>query len=580
MSAIFGVVGAVSGAELEAMAERLAHRGHVVACEEIATGVHLGIADVERRAVCRRTDVSGVVDLPSSSERSQSEPRIIDSLAAGGTSPLGPCPHGFAAAVWDHRSKSLLLARDFVGQKPLHWCPLPGGGIGFATEYKALLAIERFSAQPDLDAIQYLQAYKATPPGRTLLKRVFTAAPGAVTRLDRDGRLLAHDEMRALQVAVRPSTESDVREELARRYIDTIRPLVANSKRVAISLSGGIDSLSIAFATRHCAPQVELVGYTAGHGPDDPEIRTAALAMSRLGGRHEPVIVTADLLHEMLPQAVWHLESPVGRTETIQMLEVARAARRSGFDWLLSGIGSDALFAGMPKHRLLWLSHKLPPLRRDLHEFYALTQSGLQPQRPLAKFMDLIYFRGAMPPVPRINGAGWASKRPTFPEASAEFLNHALAENVNESLSRSLVRLERPLQACGIDLVSPFFDPALMEYAYSIPSRLKIRRGIEKYILRQAMRTIVSPELLNVPKGIARMRQDRSFAETLEKLAECYVGDGEIQRRGWFREEEIAGIRRRLRRSKYLPEAAMRLWTVILTEIWARIYLDNRGLRP
>ncbi|HZD53304.1 MAG TPA: asparagine synthase-related protein [Woeseiaceae bacterium] len=580
MSAIFGVVGAVSQTELEAMAERLTHRGRVAACEEIAPGVHLGIADVERRAVCLRNEMAGVVDLPPSSERGRSEPRIVDALTGGRISPLEHCPHGFAAAVWDCRSKSLLLARDFVGQKPLHWCPLPGGGIGFATEYKALLAVERLTAEADLDAIQYLQAYKATPPGSTLLKHVFTVAPGAVIRLSRDGRLLAHEEMRALQVAVRPRTESEVRHELASRYLDAIRPLVANAERVAVSLSGGIDSLSIAFATRRCAPQAELVGYTAGHGPDDPEIRTAARAIDRLGGRHEPVIVTANLLYERLPEAVWYLESPVGRTETIQMLEIARAAKGSGFDWLLSGIGSDALFAGMPKHKLLWLSQTLPPLRRDLHEFYALTQSGLKPQRPVAKLMDLIYFRGAMPPVPRINGAAWASELPKLPQASPEFLNHAMAENVNETLSRSLVRLERPLQACGIDLVSPFFDRSLMEYAYSIPSRLKIRRGIEKYILRQAMRSIVSPELLNVPKGIARIRQDRLFADTLEKLAARYVGDGELERRAWFRKDEVVGIRRRLRGRKYHPEAAMRLWTVIVSEIWARIYLDHRGLRP
>jgi asparagine synthase (glutamine-hydrolysing) len=580
MSAIFGVVGAVSPADLKAMGERLAHRGAVASCEEVAPGVHLGLVEREPRSIVSQNGLAAVIDLSPALDRDAAEGELADALAGGDASRLQQLPFAFALAAWDDRSKSLLLARDFVGQKPLHFCALPGGGMAFATEYKALLALGRLPAEPDLDALQYLQCYKTTPPGRTLLRRIATVTPGAVTRVDADGTLLAEDRMQPLEVDVRRETEQAVRDELARRYVDAVRPLVADLSCVGIALSGGIDSLSIAFATGRCAPQAELVGYTAGYGPDDPEIRIAARAMELLGGRHEPVIVTSDLVDELLPEAVWYFESPVGRTETVQMLEIGRAARRAGFDRLMSGMGSDALFAGMPKHKVLWLSQLLPPLRKDLHEFYGLTQCGLKPRRPLAKLMDLAYFRGALPPVPSVCGASWVPELPVLPEAGPEFLNHALAMNAHENLSRSLVRVERPLQAFGIDFASPFFDRALMEFAFSIPSRLKIRRGTEKYILRQAMRAIVSPELLNVPKGISRIRQDRAFADALETLAERYLDDGQVDGRGWFRIEDVRRIRRSLRRRSYHAEAAMRLWTVIVTELWGRIYLDNRGEKP
>jgi asparagine synthase (glutamine-hydrolysing) len=179
-----------------------------------------------------------------------------------------------------------------------------------------------------------------------------------------------------------------------------------------------------------------------------------------------------------------------------------------------------------------------------------------------------------------VDGAAWAPEPTRFPPVDPEFLNHVMAENGHEKRSRSLMRLERPLQAHGIDLVSPFFDRGLMDYAYTIPSRLKIRRGVDKYILRQAMRSIVSPELLKVPKGIARIRQDRSFADVLQKLAAHYLGDGELERRSWFRREDISAVLGKLNRRRYHPEAAMRLWTAIGTEIWARLYLDRRGEKP
>lgn len=580
MSAIFGVLGHASPAELKAMGERLAHRGAVATCDEVAPGVHLGVVGDGSQSICSRDGIAAVIDLSPLSERETAEPSIVDALAGEGARGLEGLPFPFAVAAWDDHSGTLKLARDFVGQKPLHWCRLPGGGVAFATEYKALLALQQLPAEADLDAVQYLQCYKTTPPGGTLLRDVHCVAPAAVTSLNASGRLLARDYMQPLNVDVRPAMETVVRDELARRYVAAVRPLVDGRRKVGIALSGGIDSLSIAFAARSCAPETELVGFTAGHGPDDAEIVTAALAMQRLGGRHEPVIVTSELLQRHLPEAIWYFDSPVGRTETIQMFEIGRAARDAGFKWLLSGMGSDALFAGMPKHKVLWLSQHLPPLRKDLQEFYALTQSGLEPRRPMARLMNMLYFRGAVPAVPRVRGAEWAAELPELPEAGPEFLNRVLAANAPENLSRSLVRLERPLQAFGLGFASPFFDRQLMDYAFTLPSGLKIRRGREKYILRQALRTIVSPELLNVPKGISRIRHDRAFADTLLKLASEYLYVDHIERRGWFGSAEIRAVERCLSRRNYHAEAAMRLWTAIVTEIWAQIYLDGRGEKP
>ena len=119
-----------------------------------------------------------------------------------------------------------------------------------------------------------------------------------------------------------------------------------------------------------------------------------------------------------------------------------------------------------------------------------------------------------------------------------------------------------------------------MDYAFTLPSRLKIHRGREKYILRQAMHSLVSPDLINVPKGIARVRQDAHFAHTLQQLTEKYLSADQVKRRGWFELPEIQRIEGRLGNGRYHTEAAMRLWTIIVTEIWAQIYLDRRGRRP
>lgn len=580
MAAIFGIVGNASSAELNEMGARLAHRGAHSQWWNPAPDVYLGCNSKDVPTLHERDGLFAVVDLAPPAASMVDPMDLLEAVDARGISGMEAPQQALALAAWDARSQTLWLARDFVGQKPLHYCRLEGGGVAFATEYKALLALSELKAEPDLDALQYMQCYKRTPSGRTLLSGVLSAPPGALLRLDRSGAVCEQQSMRALRVDVQPIDEDMACRELARRFVAAIRQLVAGRTRIGISLSGGIDSMSVAYACRQCAPHAELVGYTAGSGSDDPEITTAATVMARLRGRHVPVVVTSEPLVECLPHAVWAFESPVGRTETFQALEIARAARRDGFDWLLSGMGADNLFAGMPKHKLLWLSQCIAPLRKDLHEFYALTQSGRLPERPLAQLMNATYFRGAVPTVPRVRGAQFHPEQPSLPPAGPEFLNHALASNANDNIARSLVRLERPFQAFGIDFATPFFDRRVMDYAFQLPSRFKIHRGREKYILRQAMRSIVSADLLDTPKGISRMRQDAVFAATLCGLTARYLNPDRVRRRGFFETEDVSRVQRSVRRANYHTEAAMRLWTMIVTEIWAEIYLDRRGRRP
>jgi asparagine synthase (glutamine-hydrolysing) len=552
------------------MGARLAHRGTHARWWNPAPDVYLGAASTDPPTLHEHDGSFAVID--RSAFASAADPTDVLKFDA--------VKHPFAFAAWDERSKTLSLARDFVGQKPLHYCRLEGGGVAFATEYKALLALSQLKAEPDLDSLQYMQCYKRTPSGRTLLRGVQTAPPGALIRLDRSGAVCDRQSMPPLRVDVRPIDETTACRELARRFVEAIRPLVAGRARIGISLSGGIDSMSVAYACRLCAPDAELVGFTAGNGADDPEISTAAIVMERLRGRHVPVVVTTEPLVESLPHAVWAFESPVGRTETFQALEIARAAHLHGFDWLMTGMGSDNLFAGMPKHKLLWLSQCVAPLRKDLHEFYALTQSGRAPERPLAQLMNVSYFRGAVPSVPRVKGAQFQPEMPSLPPAGPEFLNHALASNANDNISRSLVRLERPFQAFGVDFASPFFDRRVMDYAFQLPSRFKIHLGQEKYILRRAMRSLVSTDLLDIPKGISRIRQDAAFSATLCGLTARYLNPDRVRRRGFFEPADVERVQRSIRRNHYHTEAAMRLWTMIVTEIWAEIYLDQRGRRP
>ncbi|HEU4655320.1 MAG TPA: asparagine synthase-related protein [Steroidobacteraceae bacterium] len=580
MAAIFGVIGAITANELDEMGRRLAHRGSRASWKEVANGVFLGqVSRTEQGPIAHR-ELSIVLDapeglIPGSTNRVLEA--FLHSQSAEELDHLLPMP--FTLAAWNDANQRLMLVRDFLGLKPLHFCRLPSGGVAFATEYKALLAIGEVPARPDLDAVRCLQMYKAVPSGKTLLADVAPVPPGSVLHLHRDGSIAMQDRMPDVRLAVDPMTEEQACEELRRKLEQATQPLVEGRSRIGIALSGGIDSMSAAFLARRCAPDAELVGFTAGECPEDPEVHRASKVMAALNGKHEPLIVENAELMARLPVAVWHLENPIGRSETFQYLALARRARERGFDYLLTGMGADLLFGGMPRHKVLWMAEVMPILRKDLLAFFESTQTGEPSKRPIARLMTSLYYRGGLPPAPSVVNCERSYEPELLAEPGPEFINRCLMLDGQEPTSRTLARIERPLQAYGLDYGSPFLDKSVIQFAFTMPSDLKIRRGTQKYILRQAMKPYMSDELRRAPKELMRMQQGGEFARTLQLLADRYLSSERVKRRGFFEMEHLERIRRACR-NRYHPETAMRLWTAIVTEIWAEIYLDGRGRYP
>ncbi len=580
MGAIFGVVGAVSPSHLDEMGRRLAHRGAAATWSEVAKGVYLGQVAETRRAPQSEKSLSFVIDASHSLEHGSYErvcetflrERHARNLDRSLTTP-------FTLAAWDDATHTLLLGRDFLGLKPLHFCRLPGGGIAFATEYKALLAIDDVPARADLNAVRCLQIYKAVPTGRSLLEDVAPVPPGCILHLDREGRVLHKDDMSEVQLAVRPMTEDEACRAIRRRLLQATTPLVEGRSRIGIALSGGIDSVSVACLARKCAPKAELVAFTAGESPEDPEVHRAATVASFLGARHETIVVSTDELLTTLPLAIWHLENPIGRSETFQFFTLAKLARRRGFDYLLSGMGADLLFGGMPRHKVLWLAEAMPMLRTDLLAFFEATQTGEIPQRWLARLITGLYYGGRLPDTPTVFNATQKFVPDLIAPPGPEFLNRCLMLDGQEPTSRTLARIERPLQAYGIEYGSPYLDKSVIEFSFTIPGALKIRNGIQKYILRQAMRPFLSGSMHKAPKALMRMKQNGEFSAALQELADRYLTPERVRRRGFFDLAQVEHIRRACR-SRYHPETAMRLWTLIVTELWAEMYVDARGRAP
>ncbi|MFV1986439.1 MAG: asparagine synthetase B [Gemmatimonadota bacterium] len=485
----------------------------------------------------------------------------------------------FALVIVDSLRDEIVLARDFFGFAPLYYAALPSGGFAFASEYKALLALPDVDPVVDRSMLQYLQHAKKLPVGRTLLTSVHAALPGTVATVTRSGATVATHSFRPLAV-----DDVIVREKVAvpvlrDALIDAVRRAADDLDPIGLALSGGIDSVGLAFVLRSVYPDREIHTFTTGYGAEDPEIRTAAQVAEAIGSVHHEVITSPALLEEELAELVWHLEDPFARSEVLQLFEIGKAAA-GHVDVVLTGQGSDSLFGGMPRYRLLRLLQRLPFLRPSLTELYDLATKGLLPRRRMARLMARFYYRDGVSPVPAILGSEYSAPRHGAFDVGREFVNRQMAEGYQSGQALDIPKYERSFAASGVSLRSPYCDVEFARVAFRISDRLKIRGVNSKYILRRTLAAFMPTSLTKLPKRMQRMRCDLVFSRVLDGVADAVLSAESIEKRGFMAREEVWKLRQRDPDSPYPYESAMRLWTAILTEFWAREFLDRRGHRP
>ena len=295
------------------------------------------------------------------------------------------------------------------------------------------------------------------------------------------------------------------------------------------------------------------------------------------------VFIGPDQLKEVIPKVVWHMEDPIARSETVQVYETMRDAR-GRVDVMFGGYAADQLYAGMRRHKLVWIAQQAPFLHRPLEEFYGFILTGSEPSTFLGRLLIETYFHGSQPPAPRVTSAPAATPPDPFPiahgTARREMLNALLRDGMYSDLPQWLPKVDRLVFAQAIPFFSPFLDPAVVRSAFQIPSAYKIRLWQEKYILRQALKPLIPAELLGRRKFPQRMTYDLEFSEALDALADETLSHNNVRARGFFDWAEICRLRTRSARKPYTAEHGMRIWTALLTEQWARLFLDGRGAPP
>jgi asparagine synthase (glutamine-hydrolysing) len=589
VGALYGILGAADHSEMRALGERLAHRGREAAQWQPGRDMHLGIrgtrriVDVQEHgpvafegAIDNRGEIAHLLrrrdaDAVGPAEDAGLVFELIDSLGPEG---LGRLAGQFAVAFWHGPERRLLLARDRIGYAPLYFTAT-GDRFAFASEYKALLALEGVVARPNRDALQVVHATGWASPGLTCLERIFPVAPGSCLEV----RAAGISSRRYWDIAVRSAagSESDHAARLRDSLLGALGRQVAGYGRVGISLSGGLDSALVAAGARGVAEGREIHTFSAGYGPDDHHLANAAQVARALGTRHHAVVLDPQDLGALLPWMVWHLEEPVGGEEAGYLFAATREAGRH-VTLVLTGFGFDGLFGGLARHRLAQLALKYPALRAPLGELYDHAYRGVPPASLGGRALRAAYYRRRDVPSARVRGAAPLPPVPGFSRGGDQPLSELLRRDLLALPYQS--SFERLYAGAGIRVGAPHTDPEFVETAFSIPDRLKTYRDQRKGILRKACAPLLAMPFSSELRSGDRAAHELRWSDALDGMAVELLSPGAVVDRELFEPAYVTQLLRRGRGQPYGPERSRRIWSLLLTEIWARSFLDRAGSAP
>jgi len=486
---------------------------------------------------------------------------VLHAYARWGTEFLGKLNGMFAMAIYDSVRGSLLLARDRLGIKPLYYCNRAGRWM-FASEIKALVpALD--STELDTDALVDYLTYRFVPDDKTLFKDVRRLAPGHYMVVDLN---TGDYECRTYwHVDYVPNTQSiDENAEQVRALLRTAvrRRLVADVPLGAY-LSGGLDSSAIVALMAEVSDRpVETYTVTFGDSPLS-EAGHAQLVADRFGTNHHEINVEMGAVG-VLPEIVRHLDEPIGDAATIPVYLMARETSKHA-TVVLSGEGSDELFAGYDKYKALYYSRVLPTVPQVFRSGAAARFNSLFDQDQARKYRRFV----------AVFNDRQMSDLLTFPVSpdrrfdldrlfsTGNPLNNLLNLDVATWLPNDLlVKADKMTMAHAVELRVPFMDHELVEFAATIPAGQKMAWGRDKLVYRRAVKPLLPRATVRRKKQGFTIPLNKWMAEGLKDYALDLVRSTDMPELDTGTVESVV---HNAHRSVF---ARRRFWTILFLTAW------------
>ena len=483
----------------------------------------------------------------------------------------------FAFCIYDDRTGTAFFARDHLGKKPLYFWQ-HDGRLFFASELKALLEHPGFERRLNRQAVSDYLTLKHVPSPFSIFEGVRSLPAGHYARYD--GGVLTNEAYYAPHFGGESLlSENDAAEELLERLRTAVRArMLAADVPVGSYLSGGLDSsLVAALAVEFSGSNIHTfsMGYREEmtHKGDVPFARMMA---KRLGTQHHELLIGADDVLANLPNVVRAFDEPFGGTTSPFFLTelIAQHVKVA-----VSGDGADELFGSYAAHRAAPIVAGIRDGGTDYGTFAENASlidacAGEPDQVWRTRFLAFTDAekRELMPASVSLRSTA-DYLAPYYGEARGDLVNRTLEVEVRTLLPDGvLTYVDRLSMAHSVEVRSPFLDRSLVEFAGSLPGRLKVRHDATKSVLRTAAANVLPREILDRPKVGFILPIDAWLGSRFDELLERTLSP-EALSHGLFDPAVVRRYVDELRRGK--RNHTYKVWTLVMFQLWYELYIGS-----
>lgn len=510
----------------------------------------------------------------------------------------------FAFAIWDQHNRSLFVARDALGVKPLYYAET-AAGFTFASEIKALLWLVPEVRELDIPALHRYLSFLWCPGEGTPLSGVRKLLPGEamVVRAGKIVRRWIWYQLPVFRGVTGDLSEADAvtgTAEWLRRAVN--RQLVADVP-VGAFLSGGLDSSAVVAFAREQAPGIRCFTIETKHGQEAgmaDDLPYAQHVAKHLGVPLDVVSIDAGRMAADIESMVAQLDEPLADPAPLNVLYISRLAREHGIKVLLSGTGGDDLFTGYRRHVAIHYERYWKWLPQGVRLRLEEATGSLDQRRPLFRRMAKLFSgAGLSGDAGLVHSFLWAKESQLLRLYTPEFrirLGQETASAPMLEFLKPLPELISPLErmlaleqrffltdhnlaytdkmsmAAGVEVRVPFLDLDLVEHAARIPIQTKQRGQVAKWVLKKAMEPYLPHDVIYRPKSGFGAPLRRWMRHELRPLLGELLSVERLKRRGLFEPEAVQRLI--AQNDSGEVDAAYTLLSLLNIEIWCRAYLD------
>ncbi len=506
----------------------------------------------------------------------------------------------FAFAIWDFNDKSLFIARDRVGKKPLLYSHQANGDLIFGSEFTALLAHPSITREVDYEAIDNYLSFLCVPAPLTAFKQIRKLEPGHWLRWKNGEietkRYWSPDFSKKIKI-----TEEEAIEETTRILREAVKLRLISEVPLGAFLSGGVDS-SVVVALMAEASSQPVKTFSIGFEEQDySELKYAKKVAEHLGAEYNEFIVRPNAL-DVLPTLVEHYGEPYADPSAIPTYYVSKETRKY-VTVALNGDGGDESFVGYERHIAMKFAetyHKLPRVIRQklIEPSITAIPSPTNFRNRFVRFQRFLR-AASMPKAERyflwLSTFDGDAKRELYSadlknktagsnplEFFAKYISNSNGKGVIDTVLLTdlmnylpndlLVKVDIASMANSLEARSPFLDHKVIEFAASLPENIKQQGKDTKSLLKKVAARLVPRDVIYRPKMGFGVPLKYWLGNELQGFTRDILLSEKASKRGLFDARTVERLIDEQRRD--VKDNSWKIWTLLMLELWFQRFID------